>query len=829
MSPFSANHRRKSSLENAIDPFETADLYYGPQTDPTKSKKDSKYGRTRTMSAVLPNTRKLFPMTSSLGSFSPSPSTTPTNGSAVFDFGLKKSSSSSTPHNGSEISFRTPTVSDSDSDTDSLSDPELASPSALSPNESTSSLVRNRNMERSNTPLTSSQQSVLRRRGSADDSSSTRNSKRFFISDIDETLEELLENEDTDGNCQITIEDSGPKVLKLGTANSNGFRQHDIRGTYMLSNLLQELTIAKRMGRKQMILDEARLNENPVSRMKRLISKTFWKNLTRKVDESTILDMASDTKIDTPEAKLPRIYIPYNEHEQFEYYTNIAKKHSEYNLQVEYLPKDITAEYVHSINHKPGLLALAMFKKSDKFGDLEGFEYVVPGGRFNEQYGWDSYFETLGLLNCDLLNPCIGMCENFIFEINHYGKILNANRSYYLCRSQPPFLTDMALRVFNYMNEKSNKNDLSFLRRATLAAIKEYHSVWCSSPRLDTKTGLSCFHPDGLGIPPETESTHFHAVLQPYCEKYGLTFEEFAYKYDNGIIKSPELDEYFLHDRAVRESGHDTSYRLEGRCANLATVDLNSLLYKYETDIAFIIETYFDDSLPYETTIQTSSMWKELAKQRKANIDKYLWNEEVGIYFDYDVKKEEQSTYQSVTTFYPMWAKLASPEQASKLVEVGLPKFEVFGGLASGTLESRGEISLKKPSRQWDYPYAWAPHQILTWQGLQNYKYDSIAKRLSYRWCYLMTLAFVDFNGIVVEKYDATSVKQPHKVDAEYGNQGSGFKGVATEGFGWVNASYLIGLSNLDMGGVRALGLVTSPQDFFSRMNINEKKSYGLT
>ncbi|KAH3669459.1 hypothetical protein OGAPHI_001580 [Ogataea philodendri] len=809
--PFS--HQRKTSFEE-IDPFAAADTYYGPQTDPSKSNKNSRYGRTRTMSAVVPSHRKLFHQ----DTFSPSP--TPSNGSAVFDL-----------HH------------ESDDDNDSaVSGPPCASGSDVaSPSESTSLLVRDHNLDAVNAskmyslPAPSSgtlnsgtSNTTLRRRGSADDSSSMKNSKRFFISDIDATLEELLENEDTDRNYQITIEDSGPKVLKLGTANSNGFRQYDIRGTYMLSNLLQELTIAKRMGRKQMILDEARLNENPVNRLKRLISKTFWKNLTRRLDEDTVIEMALDTKIDTPEAKMPRIYVPHNCQEHFAFYESLAKKCPEQNLQVEYLPEKIDADYIKSINHKPGLLALAARRKSNKYGDLEGFPYVVPGGRFNEQYGWDSYFETLGLLSCDIVEPCIGMCENFIFEIENYGKILNANRSYYLGRSQPPFLTDMAIQVFTYLQQKRDIEDLDFLERSVRAAIKEYYTVWCSEPRLDPETGLSCYHPDGKGIPPETEATHFCAVLQPYCEKYGVSFEEFTKKYNNGEIVDHELDIYFLHDRAVRESGHDTSYRLEGVCADLATVDLNSLLYKYERDIAQIIRKYFNNHLVINDNTETAEKWEQLAERRKQLIDKYMWNEEKGIYFDYNVRTKKQSLYESATTFYPLWAKLASREQARALVEKALPKFEVFGGIVSGTKESLGEIGLDKPSRQWDYPFAWSPHQIMTWKGLQNYGYGAIAKRLSYRWCYLITLAFVDFNGIVVEKYDATSTQEPHKVDAEYGNQGSDFKGVATEGFGWVNAGYLLGLENLDKSGIRALGLVTSPIDLFPKMNSTERRNYGL-
>lgn len=669
---------------------------------------------------------------------------------------------------------------------------------------------------------------TIRRRGSADMSSSRVNSKRFFISDIDATLNELLRNEDTDQNCQITIDDRGPKVLKLGTANSAGFNQYDIRGTYMLSNLLQELTIAKRFGRKQMILDEARLNENPVSRLYRLITTYFWKNLTRQVTKDSILEMAKDTKIKSEEAKYPRIYIPFNEKEQHYYYCKIAESNKDFNLKVEYLPKDITDGFVFSINEKPGLLALAVRHKSNEYGDLEGYPYVVPGGRFNEQYGWDSYFETLGLLSCDILEPCIGMCENFIFEINHYGKILNANRSYYLCRSQPPFLTDMTLKIFDYIFSKTKKLELDFLKRAFLAAIKEYNEVWCSPPRLDPISGLSTYHPGGKGIPPETESSHFNTVLKPFCEKYNLTFKEFQKQYNEGIIKEPELDAYFLHDRAVRESGHDTSYRLEGVCANLATVDLNCLLYKYERDIAYVIKNYFDNKFDNNGQIETSEKWDSLAERRRGLIEKYMWNDEQSLYFDYNIKTHRQSTYESVTAFYVLWAKVCSPERADVLIKNSLHKFEEFGGLVSGTKKSRGDVGVSKPSRQWDYPFAWAPHQILAWDGLKNYNRADIAQRLSYRWLFLMTLSFVDFNGIVVEKYDATSERQPHKVEAEYGNQGSGFKGVATEGFGWVNASFLLGLKNLDVLSRRSLGMVTSPTDFFAKMNPSEKAKYGL-
>src|SRR5438309_11514735 len=75
-------------------------------------------------------------------------------------------------------------------------------------------------------------------------------------------------------------------------------------------------------------------------------------------------------------------------------------------------------------------------------------KYVVPGGRFNEMYGWDSYFIILGLVRAGRIDLARGMVENFFFEIEHYGTILNANRAYYLTRSQPPFLTSMIMAVY---------------------------------------------------------------------------------------------------------------------------------------------------------------------------------------------------------------------------------------------------------------------------------------------------------------------------------------------------------------------------------------------
>ncbi|RHZ48953.1 alpha,alpha-trehalase, partial [Aspergillus thermomutatus] len=667
------------------------------------------------------------------------------------------------------------------------------------------------------------------RRGSHDELSAQ---PRKFLIDVDTTLQSLLEREDTDRNMQITIEDVGPKVLSVGTAASSGFNRFDVRGTYMLSNLLQELTIAKDYGRKHIILDEARLSENPVSRLSRLIKNSFWNALTRRIDGSNIEVAGRDPKDWTGDPR-PRIYVPPGAPEQFEYYKGIAEKHPELRLDVQMLDAKITPEYVRDLNSKPGLLALAMQKKyneSTQKTEYVGVPFVVPGGRFNELYGWDSYMESLGLLVSNRVDLAKAMVINFCFCIKHYGKILNANRSYYLTRSQPPFLTDMALRVYERI--KNEPDAMEFLRNATLAAIKEYYSVWTAEPRYDELSGLSRYRPEGQGVPPETEPTHFTHILTPYAEKHGMEFKEFVQAYNEGKVKEPELDEYFLHDRAVRESGHDTSYRLERVCANLATVDLNSLLYKYEVDIARIIRTYFKDRLEIPPEFRTestkdiesesSSVWDRRARRRKMRMDTYLWDDEKGMYFDYDTVLQKRTTYESATTFWAMWAGLATPHQAAEMVRKALPRFEVYGGLVSGTEESRGAVGLDRPNRQWDYPYGWAPQQMLAWTGLLRYGYQEEAERLAYKWLFMITKAFVDFNGVVVEKYDVTRPIDPHRVDAEYGNQGVDFKGAPREGFGWVNASYVYGQEFLNAHQRRALGAITPWETYIKAIAVQD-------
>ena len=80
--------------------------------------------------------------------------------------------------------------------------------------------------------------------------------------------------------------------------------------------------------------------------------------------------------------------------------------------------------------------------------------YVVPGGRFNEMYGWDSFFIQMGLLRDGVLGLAQDLANNALYEVREYGKVLNANRTYYLTRSQPPFLASMVLSVYRRTQDR---------------------------------------------------------------------------------------------------------------------------------------------------------------------------------------------------------------------------------------------------------------------------------------------------------------------------------------------------------------------------------------
>ena len=84
---------------------------------------------------------------------------------------------------------------------------------------------------------------------------------------------------------------------------------------------------------------------------------------------------------------------------------------------------------------------------------------------------------------------------------------------------------------------------------------------------------------------------------------------------------------------------------------------------------------------------------------------------------------------------------------------------------------------------------------MLAWRGFKNYRLDAEAGRLAYRWLYTIVKNAHDYNGMIPKKYNV--VTGSHDVFVEYGNVGTQFSYIATEGFGWMNASFEVGMNFL--------------------------------
>jgi len=400
--------------------------------------------------------------------------------------------------------------------------------------------------------------------------------------------------------------------------------------------------------------------------------------------------------------------------------------------------------------------------------------YVVPGGRFNEMYGWDSYFILVGLLRDGELARAKDMTDNFLYEIEHYGTVLNANRTYYLSRSQPPFLTRMILGVFE------RTSDREWLRR-TLPAIEKHYAFWTSPPHLVPETGLSRYFDLGSGPAPEVLAdevdergrSHYDRVRE-YYRTHEVPDYDLALYYDKARDALSEL--FYKGDRSMRESGFDPSNRFGPFSVDIVhyvPVCLNVLLYQMEADAEAIYRTLGDGA--------AASRWKARADERRGRIDRYLWDPEAGLYFDYDFKTGRRRHYEFATTFYPLWAGIASKEQAARVVK-SLPRFEAPGGLLTSTTRS---------GNQWDAPFGWAPLQLLAVDGLRRYGYEQDADRLARKFVSLVAKEFAE-HGTIVEKYDVERRESDVEAGIRFGYSGN------QVGFGWTNAAVLELLAGLD-------------------------------
>lgn len=353
--------------------------------------------------------------------------------------------------------------------------------------------------------------------------------------------------------------------------------------------------------------------------------------------------------------------------------------------------------------------------------------YIVPSvGRneftFEEQYYWDSYFTALGLTKPEQQPLVEGMLENLLYLYTTYGLIPNASRMYMLSRSQPPLLTSFIFLVYERYGKSS-----AWLKKHIATAKQEYENVWMQST-----------HPYWHNV---------HKGLNRY--------------YDINV----------LHDLAEAESGWDMTPRFSRKALDYLPVDLNCLLYTYETDFAKTARILGDK--------KEETKWLIASEKRRNEINKLMWGKLRHFYFDYNYQKQELGSVWSLAGYFAMWAGVASEEQAKKMVE-NLRRFEQKGGLATTATLFRYQHLFGSTKTQWAFPNGWAPLHYIVIEGLERYGYSKEAGHIARKWLGC-NLAWFSKYGEFLEKYNVVAPsKKP--VSGVYPSQ---------TGFGWTNGVFV--------------------------------------
>ncbi len=489
------------------------------------------------------------------------------------------------------------------------------------------------------------------------------------------------------------------------------------------------------------------LSHSQVDAVRTYIKQT-WRTLSR--SQAHILEAAQDSKVDhVPGTPWPVYISPLEDKATVEASLRSVLSTEEFEqIELKVLPADVEQITDHGLLYLP-------------------HDYVVPGGRFNEMYGWDSYFILLGLLQDGEIEMAKSMVDQLVYEIDHYGTVLNANRTYMLNRSQPPLLSRMVLKLYEHLQDRA-------WLRSVLPAVQNYYFYWTVPPHLNSTTGLSHYNALGHGPAPEVlvsekddlGRTHYDRV-QEYYQHFQVDDYDVQLYYDSKTDRLTEL--FYQGDRSMRESGFDITHRFGPFSADIihyAPVCLNVLLYQMEQDIAHISELIGH--------YHGIAYWCRHAEQRKQLIDRYLWDEAAGQYFDYNFRTSQQRPYEFATTFFPLWAGLASEAQAQKVVD-NLPKFEAAGGLLTSTHVS---------GNQWDAPFGWAPLQLFAVEGLHRYGYHCEADRLSRKFITMVVQEF-ERSGTIVEKYDVNRCSGDVSDEIFFGYSSNEI------GFGWTNGVVL--------------------------------------
>lgn len=419
------------------------------------------------------------------------------------------------------------------------------------------------------------------------------------------------------------------------------------------------------------------------------------------------------------------------------------------NFEVrEIKPTDYQSDETQSVSKHITLLWDVLKRPADKITEGNSLlplpkDYIVPGGRFQEVYYWDTYFTMLGL-QVDGENELIqNIVDNFDFLLKTYGHIPNGTRNYYLSRSQPPFFAMMVSLL-----AEIKENDVY---KQYNEALQIEYNYWMDKTA-NTKHAVVL----------ENE-----VVLNRYWDQLNRPRQESFQEDSTLMAQNKDKPELYRELRSGAESGWDFSSRWFTdpndlstiRCTDMIAVDLNALLYKLEQTLALSYSQLGNNA--------ASSTFRELAKKRLEAINTYCYNPQDGWYYDYIISEGKQSNVKTLAGMMPFFVGVAPLDYIDRASEIIQTDFLRPGGVVTTANHS---------GQQWDAPNGWAPLEWITIKGLADYGKKDLAENIAKRWIDLNSKVYKN-TGKLMEKYNVEDI----------GLIAGGGEYPAQDGFGWSN------------------------------------------
>ena len=229
----------------------------------------------------------------------------------------------------------------------------------------------------------------------------------------------------------------------------------------------------------------------------------------------------------------------------------------------------------------------------------------------------------------------------------------------------------------------------------------------------------------------------YYGRLQRYLDRW------FAYDKDGNGLPVWNSSDASGMDNQISRSGELESYTDEG-------VDLACYLYRELQAMAVIAKRLrkSDDEKKF----------RDRAAQLAKAINENYWDEKDGFYYDRNEKNGKRIDIKSVAGFLPLWAGIASPTQAARLVKEHLLNTREFWLKYPIATYTRTEPEFYEGSRSgecnWEGP-TWIPTNYMVFHGLLKYGYKDEARQLALK---TLEMALVE-NPVTREFYDSDSGK----------------------------------------------------------------------